>query len=851
MKKISIGILAHVDAGKTTLSEALLYFGGNLKAIGRVDNRDAFLDIFHLEKERGITIFSKQAKITTEHIEITLIDTPGHVDFSTEMERTLQVLDYAVLVISGADGLQGHTLTLYKLLETYRIPTFLFVNKMDQAGTDKQLRLEELKNQWGSEVIDFTLTTSPEFYEEIALCGEHLLDQFLETAAISPVDIGKAIAARRIFPCYFGSALGLVGVAELLKGLETYALMRAYPKEFGARVFKITRDEKGGRLTHLKITGGCLRVKDVLPTTTEKVNQIRQYSGEKYLVRDEVVAGDICAVTGPEKTFAGQGLGREQRLEKPLLAPVLTYQMVIPEEFSVHELLPRLQPFAEEDPSLKITFNEQLQSIQVQIMGEVQLQIVKQLIKDRLSIDVDFISSQIIYKETIADTVYGVGHFEPLRHYAEVQLLLEPGPPGSGMIYENACSEDLLAPHYQRQIMKHLEEKTPVGVLWGAEVTDLKVTLIAGKAHPKHTEGGDFREATYRALRQGLMEARSLLLEPYYEFQIEAPLASIGRVIAELEKRNGSFTGPEITEDIGAFWGRAPVQMMTDFSQEFTSFTKGLGKFFCTLKGYEPCYNQEEVLKESTYSPERDLENPTGSVFCSHGAGFTVPWDQVKEHMHLPAYEKKTAVALPEETSPTNRTTDELVIGTEEIEAIISRTSGANKKSDTGRKIKKREPLPTVKRVIKAPKKLDAYLLVDGYNVIYSWDDLKALAATDIGAARDKLLDILCNYQAIKGWQIIVVFDAYRVAGGQVREMDYHNLHVVYTKEAETADAYIERFAHTNKKKYDITVATSDAMEQLIIRGADAKLLSSRELAQDISKVNQEILEDYQNGEKH
>ncbi len=846
MKKINLGILAHVDAGKTTLSEAILYFGGSIKNVGRVDNKDAFLDTFGLEKERGITIFSKQATITKEDFQLTLIDTPGHVDFSPEMERTLSVLDYAILVISAADGIQSHTLTLWKLLEKYHLPTFIFVNKMDQAGADKAARLDELKNRLGPEVIDFSAPDMPAFYEDVALCDEGLLEQFIETQRITPLDIGNAIASRHLFPCYFGSALRLEGVEELLRGLETYSLVKDYPQEFGAKVFKITRDEKGTRLTHLKMTGGKLRVKDVLPGVNEKINQLRLYSGDKYLTPEEAVAGDICAVTGPEKTYAGLGLGSEVQTQAPMLEPVLTYQMELPEGTNPHLLLPKLQQLEEESPELKLFYNKQLEKIQVQIMGEVQLQILQHLIKERLEIDVSFVSGQIVYKETITNQVEGVGHFEPLRHYAEVHLILEPGHPGSGMVYKNSCSDDLLDKNYQHLILKHLEEKPHVGVLTGALLTDVVVTLVSGKSHAKHTEGGDFRQATYRALRQGLMEANSLLLEPYYEFRLEVPTESVGRGIADIEHMSGTFTGPEMMGDYAVLKGNAPVSLMQGYQQELISYTKGLGKLFLTVAGFRPCHNQEEILAASDYQPEADLDNPPSSVFCTHGAGFTVPWNEVKDHMHLEAYLKEDGKADDEKTPTLPSPNETQRLGTEEVDAIISRTFSANKNSNKGQRKKKTQPLSPVKRTIKAPKRLDPYLLVDGYNVIHSWPELKELSTVDIGAARDKLLDILCNYQAIKSYYLIVVFDAYLVADGQAREVDFHNIHVVYTKEAETADAYIERFTHLNKKKYDITVATSDGMEQLIIRGADAKLISSRELELDVIKVSKEILEEYQ-----
>lgn len=853
-KHICMALLAHVDAGKTTLSEGILYKTGCIRRLGRVDHGDAYFDTDSQERARGITIFSKQAVFSLGGLEVTLVDTPGHVDFSAEMERTLQILDYAVLVISGADGVQSHTRTLWKLFARYEIPVFLFVNKMDQNGTDRETLMAELKAQLSEGCIDFGEEGSNEFYESIALQKEELLEEFLEKESISRGEIQQAVARREVFPCYFGSALKLDGVDELLKGIETYAVTPQYPEEFGARVFKISRDERGNRLTHLKITGGSLKVKDVIPgkEKDEKVNQIRIYSGEKYEMKEEAEAGMVCAVTGLTDTRPGQGLGFEEDGEAPVLEPVLTYQMILPEGCSVRTFLPKLYQLMEEEPELHVIWNEELQEIQVQLMGEVQIEILKKIILDRFDTEVEFGTGNILYRETIEDRVEGVGHFEPLRHYAEVHLILEPGPRGSGMVFESACSEDDLDRNWQRLILTHLYEKEHRGVLTGAPLTDMKITLAAGRAHPKHTEGGDFREATYRAVRQGLMQAKSVLLEPYYEFQLEVPQSMVGRAMMDLEKMHADFEPPRMEGDLTVLEGIAPAAYMQDYQREVTAYTKGQGKLFCSFHGYEPCQNPDEVIEAAGYDPERDTENPSGSVFCSHGAGFHVPWDQVKDHMHLPSVLERPKEETEEDDELMQRRAyiEEEWIDTEEVDRILGETFHANQSRKNKWKKKKTTRLAEDYKAsaARASVKRDPsrkYLLVDGYNIIYAWEDLKELSEENMDAARGKLMDLLCNYQALKKSELIVVFDAYRVKGHDTEVSDYQNIHVVFTKEAETADQYIEKFAHEHGKKYDVTVATSDGLEQIIIRGQGCRLLSARELREDMERESQQLREDY------
>lgn len=862
-KHICAALLAHVDAGKTTLSEAMLYVSGSIRKMGRVDNKDAYLDTYALERERGITIFSKQAVLKMQDMQMTLLDTPGHVDFSAEMERTLQVLDYAILIISGADGVQGHTRTLWQLLKKYNVPAFLFINKMDQPGTEKEALAEQIKHVLSEECIDFTKTDTETFYESVAMCDEDALEEFLEHGRVESSHIRQLIAERKIFPCFFGSALKLTGVEEFLCGLSQYMCQPSYPEEFGAKVYKIARDSQGNRLTYLKVTGGSLKVKMVIGKNQEKINQIRIYSGEKFETVNEAGAGTVCAVTGLNDTYSGMGLGIEEDSAMTLLVPVLTYQMILPPECDTVSMLSNLCQLQEEEPELHIVWNESLQEIQVQIMGEVQLEILKSLIAERFGVDVSFGAGNILYKETIANTVEGVGHFEPLRHYAEVHLLLEPGEAGSGLQFAASCSEDVLDRNWQRLVLTHLEEKEHKGVLTGSPVTDMKITLVAGKSHPKHTEGGDFRQATYRALRQGLMEAKSVLLEPYYHFRLEVPETLIGRVMTDIERMHGTFEPPVTSGGISVFTGSAPVFCMRDYQREVAAYTKGHGRLSCTLKGYEPCHNAEEVIEKTAYEPEHDLDNPTGSVFCTHGAGYVVKWDEVKSHMHL-----ESAAIIRDESEKIQTgyqgihrervLQEEMWIGEEEVNDILAKTLYANQHGKrTGQKgyhKKKGNSVNKTLAVTRTFRKMEVkeeYLLVDGYNVIFAWEDLRELAKGDVGAARGKLMDILSNYQAIRKCNLILVFDAYRVQHHKTEITDYHNIHVVYTKEAETADSYIEKFAHDNAEKYRITVATSDGLEQIIIRGAGCSLISARELQEEIRTSSEEVYQEYAEKQQH
>ena len=879
MKQLTLGILAHVDAGKTTLSEALLFTAGAIRKAGRVDKKDAFLDNYELERERGITIFSKQAVFLYEDLRITLLDTPGHVDFSTEMERTLQVLDAAVLLISAADGVQSHTRTLWKLLESYQVPVFLFVNKMDQPGADQEKILAGIQNQLSGNCVDFTplvgtaATESKgaaleadmqEAMEAVAICDEELLNSFLTDGRISQEQLREKIAERKVFPCLFGSALRLQGIEALLSAIAAYAPEKTYPEAFGARVFKVTRDSQGSRLTHMKITGGTLKAKMELTCAedkTEKVNQIRVYSGERFEAVNEAVAGSVCAVTGLLGTMAGQGLGMEKNLESPFLTPVLSYCLLLPEGTDPMAVMPKLKELEEEDPALSFTWEEELKEIHVHVMGEVQMEILKVLIRERFGLEIAFGKGRIVYKETIADTVEGVGHFEPLRHYAEVHLLLEPGEPGSGLQFEADCSEDILARNWQRLILTHLEEKQHRGVLTGSAITDMKITLVSGRAHQKHTEGGDFRKATYRAVRQGLMEAMSVLLEPYYEFRLEIPEEMTGRAMTDMEKLFADFTLAERAEGRCVLTGCAPVETMRDYQKEVYAYTRGQGSLTVRLKGYMPCHNADEVIEERHYDPEADLRNPAGSVFCSHGAGFVVPWNQVKEYMHVEScfagdrkaieesafqeeLEKRKEAARKREE---NRSASggEYFLGTDEIDAILQQATGAGrglekKKEGWQRQSRSTETRQATTRVYQGQPKKEEYLLVDGYNVIFAWEELSALSKVTLDGARGRLLDILCDYQAMKGCRLIVVFDAYRLKGHPEEAYAYHNIYVVYTKEAETADRYIERFAHDNSKKYQITVATSDGLEQIIIRGEGCRLLSSRDLQADVERQKEQ-----------
>lgn len=865
-KKIVIGIVAHVDSGKTTLSESMLYLSGKIRKLGRVDNQDAYLDTYALEKARGITIFSKQAQFELGDTQITLLDTPGHADFSAEMERTLQVLDYAILVISGADGVQGHTHTLWRLLRLYHIPTFIFVNKMDQAGTDAEKLMREIRKELSEHCVVFNEEKDPTFYEEIALCDESLMETYLEKDMISQEEIREGIAQRQIFPCFFGSALKLEGIEFFLKEFEHYTQMPDYPENFGARVFKIARDEQGNRLTYIKIVGGSLKVKELLSRHSkevekekkgqllweEKVNQLRIYSGNKFEAVSEVQAGSICVATGLNETKPGEGLGYVEEDIIPVLEPVLSYQILLPQGCDPRLMLPKLRQIEEEEPELHIVWDEELQEIQAQIMGEVQIEILQTMILERFGVEVSFGAGRILYRETISDVVEGVGHFEPLRHYAEVHILMEPLPAGSGVVYEAKCSEDELDKNWQRLILTHLQEKTHKGVLTGSMLTDVKLTLVAGKAHIKHTEGGDFREATYRAIRQGLMEAESVLLEPYYEFELEVPENMVGRAMTDIEKMQGTSEISKSEGHMTTLVGSAPVVTMRNYQKEVIAYTKGQGRLFCNLKGYFPCHNMDEVLEAIQYDPERDLQNPTGSVFCSHGAGYLVSWDEVKSHMHVESFLKpKKEIEMEVGIEKGKAYYEEQVIDLDEIDDIMNRTYYANRgEKNTWKRVKtaKESYYESFSTPRKASQRKDRmpYLLVDGYNIIFAWEDLNELAKENMDGARIKLMDLLCNYQGIRKCEVIVVFDAYRVQGHQTEIMDYQNIHVVYTKEAETADQYIEKFTHVHHAEYNITVATSDGLEQIIIRGQGCQLLSARDLKQHMEHAHEEMMEKYQ-----
>ena len=849
---LNVGLLAHVDAGKTTLSESILYQSGAIRNLGRVDHQDAFLDTDEMERERGITIFSKQAVLTWKDTEITLLDTPGHVDFSAEMERVLQVLDCAVLVISGADGVQGHTETLWKLLTRYGIPVFLFVNKMDQEGTDCGKLLAELKSRFSEGCIDFgrVETGAEEVIEEIAVCDEQTMEEYLEKGSVAAASIRRLVAERKIFPCYFGSALHLQGVEELMNGICTYQMQKEYPAVFGAKVYKIARDGQGNRLTYLKVTGGTLKVKDVIGENGDKVNQIRVYSGEKYELLSEADAGKVCAVTGLAETYPGQGLGAEKDSELPILEPVLTYRIILPDDCNVHTMLRDLKLLEEEEPELHVVWIEKSQEIHVQLMGDVQIEILQRIIKERFGVLVEFGEGSIVYKETIAAPVEGVGHFEPLRHYAEVHLRLEPGERGSGMQFDSECSEDVLDRNWQRLVLTHLEEKEHKGVLTGSVITDMKITLTSGKAHLKHTEGGDFRQATYRAVRRGLKKAESVLLEPYYEFRIELPSENVGRAMTDIQNRFGKFEAPETLGEMTVLTGIAPVSTLSGYQKDVIAYTGGRGRISLTLKGYDLCHNQEEVVAARGYDSELDLANPTGSVFCAHGAGFVVDWDEVEEYMHMERTLDQTGEeGLAEVTLPKRRHSS-IELTQEELDAIYVRTPDPVKQNHgpvtVCAKEKDREPGsaytdPKWERRRREKEGRQEYLLVDGYNIIFSWEELRELSEKDIGAARGKLADILSNYQGYRKCTLILVYDAYKVEGNPGEVMKYHNIYIVYTKEAETADQYIEKTVRRIAKDAAVTVATSDGLEQVIILGQGANRMSAPGLKEEIERTLAEV----------
>ena len=850
MDHLVIGILAHVDAGKTTLSEAMLYHSGKIRKLGRVDHQDAYLDTDALEKERGITIFAKQAVLDLPDARVTLLDTPGHADFSSEMERTLAVLDCAILVISGADGVQSHTRTLWRLLERYNVPTFLFVNKMDQAGTDRAALLEDLRRHLGDGFVDFGEDTDV-LFEEAAMGSEEALAEYLETGALADDTLRQLIAQRKVFPCRFGSALKLEGVEEFLHCLQTYAPCPTYDASFGAQVFKITRDSQGARLTHMKITGGSLRVKTPLhggegdSAWEEKADQLRIYSGVKFQPTDEATAGMVVAVTGLTKTFPGQGLGAAEAAQAPALEPVLNYRIFLPDGTDVHTTLGKLRELEEEDPMLRILWNGRHQEIHVRLMGQIQLEVLQRVIRQRFGLDVTFGPGSIVYKETISNTVEGVGHYEPLRHYAETRLLLEPLPTGSGIQIASACSEDVLDRNWQRLIFTHLLEKPHLGVLTGSAITDVRITLTAGRAHLKHTEGGDFRQATYRAVRQGLMNAESVLLEPWYDFRLEIPGENLGRAIGDLQQMGGRFDPPETSGELTLLTGSAPVSEMENYWQEVAAYTRGRGHLSCVLRGYEKCHNAEAVIAAIGYEPERDVENTPDSVFCDHGAGFNVKWDQVPDMAHTVSFLKPPAPEPEEAATPTRRAAVPYARSREEdqqLQAIFERTYGQIKRRDF-QSTPKRPPSSTEKRTVPPKPMGPEYLLVDGYNIIHAWPELKEMSKINLESARRMLMDLLSNYQGFKKCIVILVFDAYKVKGNPGSTEKYNNIHVVYTKEAETADTYIERATYEIAKNNRVRVATSDNLEQLIILGHGAIRVPASELKEEIEATEGSIRE--------
>ena len=852
-KRLVIGILAHVDSGKTTLSEALLYGTGTIRKLGRVDHKDAFLDTDALEKARGITIFSKQALFTAGNTDFTLLDTPGHVDFSTETERTLQVLDYAVLVISGTDGVQSHTETLWRLLRRYHIPTFVFVNKMDLPGPGREALLTQLNRRLGDGFVDFGAEQADRD-EALALCDERLMEMMLDRGILTDTDLIPAIARRHVFPCWFGSALKLQGVDALVEGLDRYTRPAPALEAFGAKVFKVSQDEQGNRLTWLRVTGGVLKVKAQLTGEVdgepwaEKANQLRLYSGAKFTLAECIGPGQVCAVTGLTKAHPGEGLGAERDSDLPVLEPVLSYQVLLPKGADVHAALGKLHRLEEEEPQLHVVWNETLGEIHVQLMGEIQLEVLKSLLAERYGLEVSFGPGGILYKETITEAMEGVGHYEPLRHYAEVHLKLEPLPRGSGMQFAADCREEVLDKNWQRLVLTHLEEKQHLGVLIGAPLTDVKITLIAGRAHLKHTEGGDFRQATYRAVRQGLMMAdqihKTQLLEPWYAFRLELPSDNVGRAMNDIQNMGGSFDPPEIgaNGDTTLLTGTAPASTMRSYPMEVVGYTRGRGHLTLTLDGYRPCHNAAEVIEAAGYEPEHDLDNPADSVFCAHGAGFVVPWEQVRSHMHVDSGWGKTAKteeavqARPRRMAAYRATLEEDA----ELLKIFEQTYGPIKRDPLAafRPTQKRErPDFNAEQWEIQPE----YLLVDGYNIIFAWDELNALSKESLEAARRRLMDILCNYQGFKKCVLILVFDAYRVPGSPGSIEQYHNIHVVYTREAETADMFIERVTHEIGKGRRVRVATSDGMEQVIILGHGALRVSARMFHEEVQEAEKEI----------
>ena len=843
MKRICIGILAHVDAGKTTLTEAMLYRTGAIRRLGRVDHGDAFLDTESLEKERGITIFSKQAVLRRGELELTLLDTPGHADFSAETERALQVLDYAILLVSAADGVQGHTETLWKLLAHHRVPTFIFVNKMDQPGADRAALLAELRRRLSESCVD--LSNAAAAAEQAALCDEGLLEGYLAGDLPDAGDLAALIAQRRLFPCLFGSALKLDGVDELLDALEQYALEPAWGPDFAARVFKISRDERGERLTWLKVTGGVLRARDAVrgPDWEEKVTQLRLYSGAKFTALDEAPAGTVCAAAGLTHTRAGEGLGAEESWAGPELEPVLTYQVLPPEGCDAHTLLSKLRILEEEDPQLRVEWDGRAGEIRVSLMGEVQTQVLQRVLAERFGLEVTFGPGSIVYLETIAAPAVGVGHFEPLRHYAEVHLLLEPLERGSGLVLDSACSEDVLDRNWQRLILTHLAEKQHVGVLIGAPITDMKITLLTGRAHLKHTEGGDFRQATWRAVRQGLMGAESVLLEPWYAVRLSVPSDCVGRAMTDLQRLGGSFEAPEQEGETAVLTGFAPVSALTGYAAQVAAYTGGRGRLSCTVDGYRPCHNADEVIAAAGYDPERDTDNPASSVFCDHGGSVTVPWNEAAARMHLDSGWRPAGEAQPEAQAPARpaMSYESHAALEKELAAIFERTYGPVRprafQSSRPAAQPKAKPWKGLKTTLR-----EEWVLVDGYNIIHAWPELRELAAVDLEGARQRLIHRLRNYQGWRRCKVIVVFDAYKIKGNPGSMEQYGDLWVVYTKEAETADMYIEKTTYDlSRKDHRVRVATSDGLEQLIILGHGAVRVSAMEFLRELERVESEI----------
>ena len=833
----SIALLAHVDAGKTTLSEALLYVSGARRTLGRVDHQDAFLDTHSLERARGITIFSKQARLETEHRQVTLVDTPGHVDFSAEMERTLSILDCAVLVISGTDGIQAHTLTLWRLLERYSVPTFLFINKMDLPGMERDKLLQQLQEQLSPGCVDFGADFDT-IAENAAMCDEALLENYLETGTVTEGNLRGLIAKRKLFPCCFGSALKLKGVEALLDVLDRYAPEKTYPADFGARVYKISRDAQGNRLTWLKVTGGSLKVRSVLRYVNqkneereEKLVQLRCYSADKFTAPEEVFAGQLTAVTGLTETYAGQALGGETFSLPPALEPVMTYRVGLPKGADPAVVAPKLRQLEEEDPQLHLVMEQG--QIHVQIMGKVQLEIFRSLVQQRFGLDITLEDRRIFYKETIANTVEGVGHFEPLRHYAECHLLLEPLPRGNGLVFDTVCSPDVLDINYQRLILTHLEEKVHRGVLTGAPITDMKITLLVGKAHLKHTEGGDFRQATYRAVRQGLMQAKSVLLEPWYEFVLTCPTEQIGRAITDIRSMGGEFDAPESSGSLSTLKGLVPAAEVRDYTETLAAYTQGRGRLQLTLHGYAPCHNTEAVVAEIGYDPESDVENTPDSVFCAHGAGFNVKWNEVKDHMHLES-------GLKEDKAPQILTRN-VHYDDKELEKIMEREFGSIRRPIYGAKAKDR---PATEEIhIRPPKQ--KYIIVDGYNVIFAWEDLAAQARSDLDAARRQLCDALSSYAGFTKCRLVVVFDGYKQKGNPGEKSQFHNIQVVFTKEGETADAYIEALANEIGNNYAVRVASSDSLVQLSSFRSGVLRMSARELRTEVNQARKEMEEHF------